>query len=111
MRRRSKNSTTRITSRMISGPMPSPGRTRTLRFERESAIFGSPHEVTHGGQGVSKLCPGLGHAEEPGPRQTGLFLVAGDLGALLFGEPDIVEPVQHAVLPERVDVEMHDAAV
>src|SRR5579863_9766658 len=38
MWRRSKNSTIRITSRMISGPMPSPGRTRTLRLERLSFI-------------------------------------------------------------------------
>src|SRR5690242_8493883 len=92
MRRRSKNSMTRTTSPMISGPMPSPGRISTLRLEWVSAMSGRAL---------------LRHAELPRARQAGLLLVRSDVGVFLFGQADVVEPVQQAVLAERVDVEMH----
>ena len=41
-----------------------------------------------------------------GRARPGLFLVAGDLGALLLGQADIVEPVQETVLAKRVDLEL-----
>ena len=48
--------------------------------------------------------------------QPGLLLLLArlevvDLRLLLHGEPDVVEAVQQAMLAERIDVEMHRAAV
>src|SRR5882672_1483431 len=97
MRRRSKNSTTRSTSRMISGPMPSPGSTRTLRFDARLSATGSG--------------PGSDHAELPRPGEPGPFLVGANFAALLLGQTDVVESVQEAMLAERVQLEMHLLAV
>src|SRR5438046_2268174 len=47
----------------------------------------------------------------PGPRSLRLLLEAVDLGLLLLGLADVVEPVEHAVLAVRIDVELHHAAV
>ena len=47
----------------------------------------------------------------PRARGLGLFLEAVDLGGLLLGQADVVEPVEHAVLAVRIDVELHHAAV
>src|SRR6185295_17348647 len=62
-------------SAMISGPMPSPGRTATLILEVPGMLLFSP---------------GLERA---------------DLVRVAQREADLVEPVQQAVLAERVDVE------
>src|SRR5947209_17375501 len=59
----------------------------------------------------SRSGPVLRHAEHPGALQPGFFLIGGDLGTLLLGQADIVEPVQQTMLAERVDLEMHDLAI
>src|SRR5437773_9516753 len=97
MRRRSKNSTTRRTSRMISGPMPSPGSTRTLRFAGRLSATASG--------------PALRHAELPRAREPRLCFVGADFSTLLLGQTDIVEPVQQAMLTKCCDLEMHLLAV
>src|SRR5579884_163589 len=96
MRRRSQNSASRNTSRMISGPMPSPASTRTLRFD-----------------GMFRLPSGAGGGHVPLPRLPGarLGLVSADRIHLLLGDADVIEAVQQAVLAERVEVEMHLLAV
>src|SRR5918999_1460126 len=63
---------------MISGPMPSPGRTATFM------------------------------SEIPGVLRFALRLEGADLVRVAQGEADLVEPVQEAVLAERVDREVHD---
>src|SRR5215469_9257450 len=94
--RRSKNSTRRNACRMISGPMPSPASTRTLRFDpRVSATSGSA----------------LRHTELPRAREPRLLFIGADIRRLLLGEPDIVQPVQQAVLAKRVDLEMDFFAI
>src|SRR5207237_9345555 len=55
--------------------------------------------------------PGPDHAELPGTREPGLFLVGADLAHLLLGQTDIVEPVQEAVLAECIDLEAYLLAV
>src|SRR5260370_14699876 len=47
----------------------------------------------------------------PGARGRRLCLIGVDRGLLLHGEADVVEPVQQAVLAERIDLELHRAAV
>src|ERR1700759_2085802 len=47
----------------------------------------------------------------PGAFSLGLFLVSIDRGLFLHGQPDIVEAVQHAMLAERIDLELQRAAV
>src|SRR6185295_18611481 len=64
-------------SAMISGPMPSPGRTATLILEVPGMLLFSPR------------------------------LERADLVRVAQREADLVEPVQQAVLAERIDVEMH----
>src|SRR5437667_5905507 len=97
IRRRSKNSTTRRTSRMISGPMPSPGSTRTLRLDARLS--------------ATRSGPGPDHVELPRPGEPRLVLVAGDFGSLLLGQTDIVEPIQEAMLAECVELEVKLLAV
>src|SRR5262245_26063352 len=86
------------TSFMTSGPMPSPGSTSRLRLDAIVFFLLASGRLSGGG-----VQPGLG------------FLLARlevvDLRLLLHGEPDVVEAVQQAVLAERIDVEMHRAAV
>src|SRR5438105_4784517 len=62
---------------MISGPMPSPGRTATLILEVPGMLRFSPR------------------------------LELADLVRVAQREADLVEPVQQAVLAERIDVEVH----
>src|SRR5947207_15550465 len=62
---------------MISGPMPSPGRTATLILEVPGMLRFSPR------------------------------LERADLVRVAQREADLVEPVQQAVLAERIDVEVH----
>src|SRR5204863_2232246 len=62
---------------MISGPMPSPGRTATLILEIP---------------GMLRFAP---------------CLEGADLVRVAQREADLVEPVHHAVLAERIDVEVH----
>src|SRR6516164_364371 len=47
----------------------------------------------------------------PGARGLRPLLEAFDLVLLNHGEPDIVEPVEQAMLAVRIDVELHHAAV
>src|SRR5580704_2354411 len=54
---------------------------------------------------------GLNHAEDPGPLEARLLFIGRDIGALLLGQADVVEAVEHAMLAERIDIEMHDLAV
>src|SRR5947207_631845 len=62
---------------MISGPMPSPGRTATLILEVPGMLLFAPR------------------------------LEGADLVRVAQREADFVEPVQQAVLAERIDVEVH----
>src|SRR5262245_28996109 len=62
---------------MISGPMPSPGRTATLILEVPGMLRFSPR------------------------------LERADLVRVAQREPDLVEPVHEAVLAERINVELH----
>src|ERR1043165_4221722 len=50
-------------------------------------------------------------ASHPGPRGGRLLLVARDLVLLDHRETDVVEAVEQAVLAERVDLELHLAAI
>src|SRR5579872_2612009 len=59
----------------------------------------------------AKAGRGGGATSQPGHRLFRLGLVAGDRLALLHGQPDVVEAVEHAVLAVRVDVELDHAAV
>src|SRR5215472_14995972 len=87
---------TRSACRMISGPMPSPASTSTLRLDvRPRATSG----------------PALRHAKLPRARQPRLFFVRADICSLLLGQTDVVEPVQQAVLAECVELEMHLFAI
>src|SRR5260221_4013445 len=47
----------------------------------------------------------------PRPCRRGLLLVALDLALLLFGQADVVESIEQAVLAVRVDFEMNDTAI
>ena len=47
----------------------------------------------------------------PGARGLRLLLEAFDLVLLDHGEPDIVEPVEQAMLAVRIDVELHHTTV
>src|SRR3954451_24246832 len=62
---------------MISGPMPSPGRTATLILEIPGMLGFSP------------------------------CLEGADLVRVAQREADLVEPVHHAIFSERIDVEVH----
>src|SRR4051794_18362841 len=53
----------------------------------------------------------LAAASRPGALLLRLGLVAVDRGLLFHGEADVVEPVDQAMLAERVDLEFHRAAV
>src|SRR5918995_5375700 len=88
--RRANQSMTRRTSRVTSGPMPSPGNSRTL-----PSGAGSLRSIAISGH--LAIEPGLGGLLR------GLEVV--DPLGLLHREPDVVEPVQEAVLAERVDFE------
>src|SRR5665213_3755512 len=77
---------TRPTWRITSGPMPSPGRTRSFRFAA-----------------MMRSGPGLAGAA--------LRLEGGDRALLLQRDADIVESVQQAMLAEGIDVEMNGGAV
>src|SRR5512134_3114171 len=81
----SESSSLRSTRRawaMISGPMPSPGRT---------AIF---------------MAPRL--SEIPGVLRFALRLEGADLVRVAQREADLVQAVEQAVLAERIDLEAHD---
>src|SRR5918995_1586444 len=88
--RRANQSMTRRTSRITSGPMPSPGSSSTL-----PSGVGSLRSIAISGH--LAIEPGLGRLLR------GLEVV--DPLGLLHGEPDVVEPVHEAVLAERVDLE------
>src|SRR6266851_3556063 len=112
--------------------MPSPGRTRTFRFDLAAMIsthlrkpkqHPPPNPPPQGGRARKAESPSPLEGEgwgggwtadscpEPGLAQPVLRLEGGDRRRLLQGEPDIVEAVQQAVLAERVDVEFDDAAI
>src|SRR5216684_7221952 len=115
--------------------MPSPGRTRTFRFDlaamlsthlRKPKQHPPPNPPPQGGRARKAESPSPLEGEgwgggwtadschsrpEPGLAQPVLRLEGGDRRRLLQGEPDIVEAVQQAVLAEGVDVEFDDAAV
>src|SRR5712692_3635579 len=113
--------------------MPSPGSTRTFRFDLAAMIsthlrkpkqHPPPNPPAQGGRARKAESPsplegsgggwtaGSGHPRpEPGLAQPVRRLEGGDRRRLLQGEPDIVEAVQQAVLAEGVDVEFDDAAI
>src|SRR5216684_2588203 len=83
---------------MTSRPMPSPGSTSSFLFDAMTC----PHFPD---------CGGLRLRPKPGLAEPALFLERGDISGLLQGEPDIVKPVQQAMLAERVEIETDDAAI
>src|SRR4029077_17473656 len=88
------------TSFMTSGPMPSPGSTSRLRLD--AIVFFLLEWVAR---------PGSGRGVQPGLCLFLALLEGVDVRLLLHGQPDVVEAVQQAMLAERIDVEMHRAAV
>src|SRR5258708_13302686 len=83
-------SSTRLASRRISGPMPSPAR---------SAIFMRFSLPPGGG-------PGSGSSrEDPGFGLLPLLLVRLDLLRVPQREPDLIPPVHQALLPQPIDLE------
>src|SRR5258708_35971689 len=82
---------------MTSRPMPSPGNTSSFLFDPMTypcfAVCGR------------RLRP------EPGLAEPVLFLERGDIAGLLQGEPDVIEPVQQAVLAEGIELEFDHTAI
>src|SRR5690606_29217748 len=76
---------------MISGPIPSPGRTRIFLLISFPCLFDS--------------------AEQPGLGLTMLFLEGPDGIGVLQRQADIIQTVEQAVLAERIDLEAVDLAV
>src|SRR5215471_10467063 len=97
IRCRSQYSITRKVWRMISGPMPSPASTSTLRLD--TRVW------------ATRLSPWADHAELPRPRQPRLLLIGGDFHILLLRQADVVEAVQQTMLAESINLEMHLVAV
>src|SRR4051794_7207644 len=96
MRRRSIQSMTRRTSRMTSGPMPSPGSMRSfLLADIAGVLRGS----------------GCGGSRHPGLGLPAVGFIPVDAGAMLEGLADIVQAVQQQVLAERIDLEADFLAV
>src|ERR1700719_2008195 len=79
---------------MTSRPMPSPGSTSSFLFDAMTVLV---------------FAAALG--PEPGLAEPALFFERGDSSGLLQGQPNVVEPVQQALLAEGIDVELDDAAV
>src|SRR5258708_3340172 len=94
-----KTSSTRVASRRISGPMPSPA--SNAIFMR----FSLPPGTLWGR--IERRGPGRGSREDPGFGLLALLLVGLDLGRVAKREADLVPAVQQAFLARRIDVEVH----
>src|SRR5580700_2572583 len=98
MRRRSIQSSTRRTSRITSGPIPSPGRT-------SSFLLAGMARFPFGGRSGA-----LG-ARHPGLRLAPRGLETVDPRAVLQRLADVVQPVEQRVFSERIDIEVDFLAV
>src|SRR6185312_9488068 len=96
MRRRSSQSMMRRTSRITSGPMPSPGRISSLLLA---------------GIGSVPSCQSRRGRRNPWLALPPRCLVGVDLRRVLQRLADVVETVQQQVLAERVDIEVDFLAV